>query len=112
MKDALLKNPSILKQSFDHTIKPRVELLQFLQLAGFNVSASDYGPLLSMRNSEFTNELLLHNSWSPKQTVKNPSTAPNTNPQAAAVNEMMPTSMVISFSDEDNRDVANVVHWR
>ncbi len=113
MKDALLKNPSILKQSFDHTIKPRVELLQFLQLAGFNVSVSDYGPLLSMRNSEFTNELLLQKSWSPKQTVnQNPSTAPNTNPQAAAVNEMMPISMVISFSDEDNRDVATVVHWR
>eukprot|EP00986_Skeletonema_menzelii_P002630 scaffold720_cov68-Skeletonema_menzelii.AAC.3 len=108
LKGALLKNPSILKQSLDHTIKPRVEVLQFLESVGFNVT--EYGPLLSMRNSEFTNELILQRSWSPEQKVnKNPSTTNNL--QATAVREMMPSSLAISFSDEDNRDVAAVVQW-
>jgi len=109
MKDAILKNPSMLKQSLDRTIKPRVEVLQLLRSAGFNVT--EHGPLLSMRNSEFTNELLLHKSWSPEQTVDKPLTAP-TNVHAAAVKELMPSSLAISFSDDDNRDVATVVQWR
>eukprot|EP00984_Skeletonema_dohrnii_P021090 scaffold10436_cov85-Skeletonema_dohrnii-CCMP3373.AAC.2 len=109
MKDAMLKTPSMLKQSLDQTIKPRVEVLQLLRSAGFDVT--EHGPLLSMRNSEFTNELLLHKSWSPEQTVDKPFTAP-TNVHAAAVKELMPSSLAISFSDDDNRDVATVVQWR
>ena len=110
LKDAILKHPSILKQSLDQTVKPRVEMFRLLQSAGFN--ATEYGSLLSMRNSEFTNEMLLQKSWSPEQRKdKNPSTAP-ANEQAAAVREIMPSSLAISFSDEDNRDVATVVHWR
>jgi len=109
MKDAILKNPSMLKQSLDQTIKPRVEVLLLLRSAGFN--ETEHGPLLSMRNSEFTNELLLHKSWSPEQTVDKPFTAP-TNVHAAAVKELMLSSLAISFSDDDNRDVATVVQWR
>ena len=112
LKEAILKNPSILKQSIDQTIKPRVEVLQLLESAGFNIT--EYGPFLSMRNSEFTNELLLQKSWIPKQTVdKNSLTpSPTSNDHATAVREMMPSSLAISFSDEDNRDLATVVQWR
>lgn len=110
LKGAILKDPSILKQSLDQTIKPRVEMFQLLQSVGFNATECD--SLLSMRNSEFTNEILLQKSWSPKERKdKNPSIAP-ANEQAAAVREMMPSSLAISFSDDDNRDVASVVHWR
>lgn len=110
LKDAILKNPSLLKQSIDQTLKPRVEVLQVLESAGFNVT--EYGLLLSMRNSEFTNELLLQKSWSPKQTVDKNSLTTHTNVHATAVREMMPSSLVISFSDDDNRDLATVVQWR
>jgi len=110
IKDAMLKNPLMLKQALDQTIKPRVEVLQLLRSAGFNVT--EHGPLLSMRNSEFTNGLLLYKSWSPEQTVDKPLTALPTNIHAAAVKELMPSSLAISFSDDDNRDVATVVQWR
>uniref|UniRef100_A0A7S2LZQ5 Uncharacterized protein n=1 Tax=Skeletonema marinoi TaxID=267567 RepID=A0A7S2LZQ5_9STRA len=110
IKDAMLKNPLMLKPALDQTIKPRVEVLQLLRSAGFNVT--EHGPLLSMRNSEFTNGLLLYKSWSPEQTVDKPLTALPTNIHAAAVKELMPSSLAISFSDDDNRDVATVVQWR
>lgn len=110
LKDALLKHPSILKQSVDQTIKPRVEMFQLLQSTGFNTP--ECGSLLSMRNSEFINEMLQQKSWSPKQTKDTNHVIAPANEQAAAVREMMPSSFAISCSDDDNRDVASVVHWR
>jgi hypothetical protein len=110
LKDAILKNPSILNQSINQTIKPRVEMLRILESAGFHVT--EHASLLSMRNSEFTNELLLQKSWSLKRKVDKNSLTIQTNIHAMAVREMMPSSLVISFSDEDNRDLATVVQWR
>lgn len=115
MKHTLLKDPSILKQSIDQTLKPRVEVLQLLESLGFNVT--DYDPFLSMCNTEFTNKLLPQRKswrvWSPRSKikVKKDHLPTQSNVHAAAVREMMP-SLTISFSDDDNRDLASVVQWR
>jgi len=113
MKREILKNTSILTQSMA-LLEARIETLQLLEAVGFDVT--EYGPLLSMSRSDFTNEFLpQRKSWSPMSTSKvdKISLTTQTNVHAAAdVREMMPSSLSISFSDDDNRDVASVVHWR
>jgi hypothetical protein len=112
MKREILKNTSILTQSMA-LFKARRKTLQLLEAVGFDVT--EYGPLLSMSRSDFTNEFLpQRKSWSPMSTseMEKTSLTTQTNAHAADVREMMPSSLTISFSDDDNRDVASVVHWR
>ena len=94
-------------------LEARIETLELLESVGFDVT--EYGTLLSMSRSDFTNEFLpQRKSWSPMSTSKvdKISLMTQTNAHAADVREMMPSSLSISFSDDDNRDVASVVHWR
>lgn len=112
MKRELLKNTSILTQSMA-LLEARIETLQLLEAVGFDVT--EYGPLLSMSRSEFTNEFLpQRKSWSPMSTSEmgRTSLTTQTNALAADVREMMSSSLAISFSDDENRDVASVVQWR
>lgn len=108
MKREILKNTSILTQSMA-LLEARIETLQLLEAVGFDVT--EYGPLLSMSRSEFTNEFLpQRNSWSPMSTSEMDNDSNYA--LAADVREMVPPTLTISFSDDDNRDLASVVHWR
>ncbi|KAL7540362.1 hypothetical protein ACHAXR_010052 [Thalassiosira sp. AJA248-18] len=121
LKTAIVQGPKLLKQS-EQTIHSRAEILHYLESIGLGYPLSDITGFFTQSESIFTKGLLpkLKNWYPPvseeleerhdgEDSKKNGVTKKNH--ILATLNDFPPT-LAMAYSDESNREVARVVHWR
>ena len=119
MKSVILKDPTLLRQSLEETIKPRAEALQYLESIGLlEYHPSEIATFFTQSESCFTEELIPQlNNWYPSTVSEEDGSS-----EKDGLNEIdslvvalkdLPSTSAFAYSDDNaNREIARVVHWR
>jgi len=123
LKSSILEEPAILKQSLEHTIEPRTDVLHFLKSVGMEYDSNDMAGFYTQSETLFIKRLAPKvNNWYPQFSSEldqhgkggNPGNDDKTDENDihnALKHFSLPLASFI-YSDESNRDGARVVHWR
>jgi hypothetical protein len=108
MKDAIMRDPSILKQSLEK-IQLRTEVALNLESIGFESVASDIDGFFSRPDSMVTRELCPVETWCPSVKVESSS---NDHAYELETLNYFPPPPTFTSADDENRESARVVYWR
>jgi len=115
LKETLFSRPSILKQPLDERIKPRADVISYLKSIGLVFSPKEIVRLFTLSESKFAKEITPQiKTWSPILYIKYKEDE-KTNSEINDILSILkdyPPSIQYSYSDETNREVARIVHWR
>ncbi|KAL7555118.1 hypothetical protein ACHAWF_018724 [Thalassiosira exigua] len=118
MRAVILDDPKVLKQSLTRTIRPRAEVLKYLELMGFEQDQCSISKLFTQSDFALTKELLPDSTtWYPpaiyegQQDDVEHNDATTREGILSTMHDLAP-SFTLAYSDELNRDGARVVHWR
>jgi mTERF domain-containing protein len=112
LKDTIVQTgPTILKSSLQHTIKSKVEILQYLRSIGLDFNSTDIAKFLMQK--ELAPGI---KTWHPNAVFDGENNDIDESTQdkkrILAVLKDIPQSSALAYSDDPNRDDARVVHWR
>jgi len=115
LKEALFSRPSILKQPLNERIKPRTDVISYLKSMGLVFSPKEMVRLFTLSESKFAKDIAPRiKTWSPilYKKYKEDGTTIKKNDDILSILKDFPPSIQYSYSDETNREVARIVHWR
>ena len=115
LNEALFSRPSILKQPLNERIKPRTDVISYLKSIGLVFSPKEIVRLFTLSESKFAKDIAPQlKTWSPilYKKYKEDSTTMKKNDDILSILKDFTPSIQYSYSDETNREVARIVHWR
>jgi mTERF domain-containing protein len=120
LKAAITQDPAILKLSLQQ-IRPRAEVLHYLESTGLEYDSNDIVGILTQSDSGITKELVPRMKfWGPtvshtleeKLGGENIESATQEKNRILATLKDFPQSLAMAYSDEPNKEEIAVVHWR
>jgi mTERF domain-containing protein len=120
LKAAITQDPAILELSLQQ-IRPRAEILHYLESTGLEYNSSDVVGFLKQSDSGITKELVPRmNTWYPtvshmldeKLGGEKIDSATQEKNRILATLKDFPQALALAYSDEPNREEIAVVHWR
>ena len=118
LKEAIVEQPALLTKSLTRTIRPRAELLHFLEAVGLEYSPTDLPGFFVQPDSTLAGALLPHaKNWHPpasselnKTSEVRDSTSDEDDILTTLSDFGLPSATFV-HADEANRDSARVVYW-
>jgi mTERF domain-containing protein len=109
LKETILAYPALLQQSMDDTFVQKVNTLQYLRSVGFEYAPEEIGELLSSTSSKYEHFLVpTVKTWSPDKERRFNGVE---DAIRASLHEYSP-SLMIACSQDYNREMAHIVHWK